>query len=102
MLQPKTGGAAEWDYFFLSNPGKTAAAALALEKLDASSIIKAQGELHYLSVVGELKMELIAGKRQGWDKELIIQNYGEKYLKNLKRFLKQNNLSVASAQEIAA
>lgn len=89
-LQPLGGGSAEWDEYFLANPGKVLAGALALEKLGEEAIINAQGAEYAEIRRHQEVMELIAGKRHLLnDKKAVARARGEKYLKMLKAFLKR-------------
>jgi hypothetical protein len=106
LIQPRCGCGACWDFYFYKNPGKLLAGKLAIEKLGEEVVVKAQGAQFYEAIRDQIVKEFISGKRQSVDKEAIIQNRGEKYLKNLKRFLKshpisENDFSITD-EEVAA
>jgi hypothetical protein len=90
ILQPRCGCNSCWDFFFYKNPGKVMAAYLALKELGEAAVVKAQGQLFYNAIRMELVNQMIGEKRHAIDRETIIQNRGEKFLKNLKRWLKSN------------
>lgn len=92
QVQPICGCSSCWDYYFYKNPGRVLAGALAIKRLGDDVVIKAQGTEYYQQMLPAIKMQILMGKRLDIDREAIVTNRGEKYLKNLKRYIKLNPL----------
>jgi len=97
--QPSNSDAASWDFYWYKNQGKLAAAKLALKMFGEDIVARAQGVEWLNANKARIIIEMMFKKRMvTMDEELLVNNRGEMFLKNLKRFLKQS----AQGIEIAA
>lgn len=91
-----------WDFYFRANTGKTLAGALAITKLGEQAVIKGQGTEYFEQMKPWFRAQINNGTRLAMDIPTIIENRGEKYLKHLKRYIKENNIDSTLAEEAVA
>lgn len=96
--QPRCGCNTCWADYFFFNPGKTAAAALALRKFGPNPVITVQGAEWAMEIAIQENMEMKAGRRKTLSNYYEIRRArGKRYLKHLVYWLQGHPMSEEQA-----
>jgi hypothetical protein len=100
--QPRCGCNTCWADYFFYNPGKTAAAALALRRFGPNPIITVQGAEWAMEIALRENLEMKAGRRKALSNYYEIRRArGKRYLKHLVYWLQSHPMSEAEAEGAA-
>lgn len=100
VIQPRCGCGSCWSHYFFKNPAKVAAAALALKQFGEDAVILGQGKEYGEEQFAQQEFESKIGARRGTTSlEVLVRARGNKYLKHLKQWLRDNPIDSA---EVAA